>query len=212
LNNFHQLRKWIFAYAYWAVGIAGLVLGVLLWGAFNWSMELTNNERFCVSCHSMYENILPEYQQSAHFLNSSGVRASCPDCHVPKEWGPMLIRKIQSSRELYFAATGSINTREKFLQRRQVLAERVWTHMQKNDSKECRNCHHFDYMNLAHQDPRAAHIHRNAREHDQTCIDCHKGIAHQLPEMFLEQEHQRFDAQGIECTNCHLSLGNWYQD
>ena len=42
--------------------------GILFWGAFNWSLELSNTESFCISCHEMRDNILPEYKKSVHFL------------------------------------------------------------------------------------------------------------------------------------------------
>ena len=32
------------------VGFAG---GILAWGGFNWVLELTNTESFCISCHEM---------------------------------------------------------------------------------------------------------------------------------------------------------------
>ena len=64
----------------------GVVLGIILWGGFNWSMELTNNEQFCISCHEMKDNVYQEYKTTIHYSNRSGVRATCPDCHVPREW------------------------------------------------------------------------------------------------------------------------------
>lgn len=39
--------------------------------------------------------------ESAHYNNRSGVRATCPDCHVPHEFGPKMLRKIKASKELY---------------------------------------------------------------------------------------------------------------
>ena len=66
--------------------LGGFVCGVLFWGAFNTALELTNTEKFCTSCHEMHDNVYQELQQTVHFSNRSGVRASCPDCHVPHEW------------------------------------------------------------------------------------------------------------------------------
>ena len=34
-----------------------------------------------------------------HYSNRSGVRATCPDCHVPKEWIYKVARKIQGAME-----------------------------------------------------------------------------------------------------------------
>ena len=58
--------------------------------------------------------------------------------------------------------------------------------MKANDSQECRNCHHFEYMDFAEQGRRAVRTHSKAFAEDKTCIDCHKGIAHQMPP--VEQE------------------------
>jgi cytochrome c-type protein NapC len=158
-----------------------VLLGVVLWGGFNTAMEATNTQKFCISCHEMESTVYQDYKHSVHALNPSGVRASCPDCHVPKEWFPKVRRKIQASSEVYHWLVGSIDTQEKFEARRPYLAQRVWDTMQKNDSQECRNCHEFTSMDLAGQARFAARIHRDGMGEGKTCIDCHKGIAHQLP-------------------------------
>ena len=182
-------RRWIPSWV-WRVGPLMVILlflsGVVFWGGFNWAMELTNTERFCISCHEMQENVFKEYRHTIHYTNRSGVRATCPDCHVPKEWGPKIIRKIQASNELLHKFLGSIDTPEKFQAKRHELAEHEWARMRANDSQECRNCHNFEYMDLTEQGRRAAKTHPVAFGKGMTCIDCHKGIAHQLPP--IEQE------------------------
>lgn len=50
--------------------------------------------------------------------------------------------------------------------------------MKSSDSRECRNCHDFESMMPEFQKPRARQQHLNAMKTGQTCIDCHKGIAH----------------------------------
>jgi cytochrome c-type protein NapC len=177
-------RRWIPAWVWrigpwWVVGL--FAAGIVFWGGFNWAMELTNTEKFCTSCHEMEENVFKEYRHTIHYTNRSGVRATCPDCHVPKEWGPKIIRKIQASNELLHKALGSIDTPEKFAAKRHKLAEHEWARMRANDSRECRNCHNYQYMDFTEQGRRAVNTHSVAFSQGQTCIDCHKGIAHQLP-------------------------------
>lgn len=59
-----------------------------------------------------------------------------------------------------------------------------WARFKANDSLECRNCHNYDYMDFTRQSPRAVAMHsKYLASGDKTCIDCHKGIAHQLPDM-----------------------------
>ncbi|CSI65575.1 periplasmic nitrate reductase%2C cytochrome c-type protein [Vibrio cholerae] len=49
---------------------------------------------------------------------------------------------------------------------------------------ECRNCHQFNYMDFSEQSSRAAKQHSTAlASGEKTCVDCHKGIAHNLPDM-----------------------------
>lgn len=66
--------------------MGGFIAGVIFWGGFNTALEHTNTEEFCVSCHTMRDNVYVELQETVHWKNTSGVRATCPDCHVPHEW------------------------------------------------------------------------------------------------------------------------------
>jgi len=175
-----RLIRWAWGLATSALGIA-FILGILFWGGFNTAMEMSNTESFCISCHEMEKNVYVEYRNTIHYQNRTGVRATCPDCHVPKDWSHKIVRKIQASNELLHKALGSIDTPEKFNAKRLQLAQNEWARMKKNDSQECRNCHNFTSMDYAEQNRRAAALHQVAFNQGQTCIDCHKGIAHTLP-------------------------------
>lgn len=164
--------------------VASFAAGIIFWGGFNTAMELTNTEPFCIGCHEMRDNVYVELQDTIHFTNRSGVRAKCSDCHVPHDWTDKIARKMQASKEVWGKIFGSINTREKFLDKRLELASREWERMKANNSLECRNCHGYEYMDFTRQSKRAAHAHSTyLAQGTHTCIDCHKGIAHQLPNM-----------------------------
>ena len=148
----------------------------------NTALELTNTEKFCTSCHEMHDNVFVELKRTIHYSNRSGVRASCPDCHVPHQWTHKIARKMQASKEVWGHLFGTIDTREKFLDARLNLAKHEWARMKANDSLECRNCHSAESMDIVKQAPRAADAHtRFLFTGQKTCIDCHKGIAHSLP-------------------------------
>jgi cytochrome c-type protein NapC len=164
--------------------LIGVAVGILFWGGFNTAMEATNTETFCVSCHEMEANVYKELQDTVHYQNRTGVRATCPDCHVPKDWVHKIVRKVQATNELYHHFMGTIDTRPKFEATRMELAQNVWTAMKKTDSRECRNCHNFDSMDYDKQDARSSTRHEDAAEAGFTCIDCHKGIAHKLPKEY----------------------------
>jgi len=164
--------------------ISGFIAGVIFWGGFNTAMELTNTEEFCTSCHEMRDNPFMELQTTIHYSNRSGVRAICSDCHVPHNWTDKIARKMQASKEVWGKIFGTIDTREKFEAHRLQLAQNEWTRLKANDSLECRNCHQFDSMDFTRQSKRAAAQHSSALANgEKTCIDCHKGIAHKLPNM-----------------------------
>ena len=162
--------------------IGGFLAGIIFWGGFNTALEVTNTEKFCVSCHEMRENVFTELKSTIHYSNRSGVRASCPDCHVPHEWTHKIGRKIQASKEVWGKIFGTISTREKFLDMRSTLAQLEWARLKANDSLECRNCHSAESMDISKQSQRAAAAHQAFLfTGEKTCIDCHKGIAHRLP-------------------------------
>jgi cytochrome c-type protein NapC len=164
--------------------LGGFIAGVIFWGAFNTALEATNTEAFCTSCHEMRDNVYEELKTTIHWANRSGVRATCPDCHVPHQWTRKIARKMQASKEVWGKIFGTIDTREKFLAERRTLAEHEWARLKSNDSLECRNCHRYDSMDFTRQSARASQIHERALgDGKQTCIDCHKGIAHRLPDM-----------------------------
>ena len=163
-----------------ALIIAGGVGGVLFWGAFNWAMEISNTEAFCISCHEMRNTVYQELKNTIHYSNRSGVRAICSDCHVPKEWIYKVKRKIQATNELYNHILGTIDTPDKFEKKRLELAQHVWATMKANNSRECRNCHSVESMDPHKQTP-ASQVMYAAIKAGATCIDCHRGIAHKLP-------------------------------
>jgi len=172
--------------------VALFIAGIIFWGGFNTAMEATNTLGFCISCHEMKDNVYKEYKHTIHYQNRTGVRATCSDCHVPDPWVHKMVRKVQASNELLHKVLGSIDTPEKFDAKRLKLAKSVWKSMKATDSRECRNCHNFQSMAPEFQRPRARAQHLNAFKSGQTCIDCHKGIAHkgvrdQLTEEDLEE-------------------------
>jgi len=181
--------------AYYSLGfltVGGFIAGVMFWGGFNTALELTNREPFCIGCHEMRDNVYVELQPTIHFSNRSGVRAKCPDCHVPHNWTDKIARKMQASKEVWGKVFGTIDTREKFEAHRLTLAQHEWARLKANNSLECRNCHGFEFMDFTRQSPRAAQQHGTLlASGERTCIDCHKGISHRLPQLPAPQSSAR---------------------
>lgn len=187
-----RLWKWFWGptskYGWGAILIAGGFAGIIFWGGLNTAMEYTNTLEFCISCHEMDQLVYQEYKKTIHYSNRSGVRTVCSDCHVPKDWTAKVIRKIKASNELYHKLVGSIDTKEKFEAKRLELAENVWASMKASNSRECRNCHSEHAMNFKLQKRRSAEKMKKGFQKGETCIDCHKGIAHKLPDDYEKDD------------------------
>ena len=168
--------------------LGGFFAGIVFWGAFNTALELTNTELFCTSCHEMRENVFVELQPTIHYTNRSGVRATCPDCHVPHNWTDKIARKMQASKEVWGKIFGTIDTRQKFQNHRLELAKHEWSRLKANDSLECRNCHKRESMSSELQSEKARNRHAKAQKEGMTCIECHFGIAHKEPDGPTPQE------------------------
>ena len=184
------LRRPSSKYSMLTLLVVGGFGGIIFWGGFNTAMEATNTMDFCISCHEMRDNVYVEYKKTIHYENRTGVRAVCSDCHVPKEWTYKVVRKIQATKELWHKMLGSIDTPEKFDAKRLQLAQNEWARMKKNDSLECRNCHSFAGMKTDLQKDRAKKYHELGQKKGETCIDCHKGIAHKPVHKELEAAEQ----------------------
>ncbi|MCF6258428.1 MAG: NapC/NirT family cytochrome c [Gammaproteobacteria bacterium] len=164
-----------------------LIVGALLVIGFHSALNATNTESFCISCHEMgiaYE----EYKDTVHYKNRTGVRATCSDCHVPQDFGPKMIAKIRAAKDVWHHLIGTIDSKEKYENYRLTMAKAVWQNMEETDSRECRVCHTVASMDFEEQQGRAARKHQKMAEKGQTCIDCHKGVAHELPEDFDEED------------------------
>jgi cytochrome c-type protein NapC len=162
--------------------LLGSIGGAVLLAGGQAGLTYTNSEQFCVSCHEMREIVYAEYKGTAHDSNRSGVRATCSDCHVPREIGPMLARKVGAAIDLYsHFVSGAVDTKEKFEEQRYRMARTVWIQMKENDSRECRHCHDAAAMSSELQSAGTRARHARGKSQGKTCIDCHFGIAHKEP-------------------------------
>ena len=171
-----------------AGGVLAFIGGIVVWFAVQQSMLNTSKMSYCLSCHEMR---IPykQYKTTVHYQNKYGVRAGCSDCHDP---GPhheflMIEAKIKEAvfRDIPHHLLGTINTPEKFEKHKLAMAKYVWKEMRANNSLTCRNCHSYEAMKSDAQSHLARVRHSKAyREHTgKTCIDCHQGIAHELPKI-----------------------------
>ena len=191
-------KKWVLPLGV----IAGIVIGWFTLGGTAYVMHYTSSTEFCLSCHSM-EIPYEEFQGSVHYSNDKGIRAECADCHIPSEPMDYLYTKIKATKDIYHEfVTGKIDTEDKYEEHRMAMAESVWKQMRANDSATCRSCHTYDAMDIFEQSDEAVKMHEYGIANNQTCIDCHKGVAHFPPEPEMDSEaFNRLIEQAISTGN-----------
>lgn len=191
----------------WAA-LGGIAASIVIFFATFTALKTTSTTDFCLSCHSMqipYE----EYQGSVHFTNAKGIRAECSDCHIPNDTVSFLWAKIRATKDIYHHyVTGKIDTEDKFEQHREAMAKTVWQQFRANDSQTCRSCHSFEAMDRYQQSEQASNMHQYAIENQQTCIDCHKGVAHFAPEPELDS--QAYKNLITQATNTDTNASNLF--
>ncbi|MDE2150200.1 MAG: NapC/NirT family cytochrome c [Gammaproteobacteria bacterium] len=181
-------RLWRIPKHRWLLGIPigaifTFIVGVGFTGGFLGGLKYFETETFCTTCHEM-QTPLQQLRQSVHGSNAYGIRATCSDCHVPPEFLPGVLRHIEASMEVWGHLIGKIDTPAKFERHKLEMARAVWRELKANDSAECRRCHSYAAMALDKQGPIAAKRHSTdyLAKTGKTCIDCHKGVAHTLPQ------------------------------
>ena len=125
-----------------------------------------------------------EWMGSKHFSNKFGIQAGCADCHIPhdSDWNYAKTKVMTGLKDLFAEMRGRLPDEATFDARRGEMAKSVWADMKANDSATCRHCHTPQAMDLFAQSEKAAEKHREAQQSGETCIDCHRGIAHFPPE------------------------------
>ena len=181
---FAKVRRLVASKSAGVVLLAGFAAGFIALSLFGTSMIYTGTEQFCAqNCHEMANNNTKEYKDTIHDKNRTGVRAVCADCHVPHAPVPLYIAKFGALNDLWsHHVTHAVDTPEKFDAQRGHMAERIWTYMKGNDSRECRSCHNEAKMDPEKQSDVAKARHAKAKKEKLTCVDCHYGIAHKVPD------------------------------
>ena len=179
--------RWLFSpsarWSIFALLLVGLLVGAFMTIGTQVALYATGTDEFCgTTCHSHVQSVFPEHKLSVHYMNRTGVRAACVDCHVPHSYPAKLIYKAKAGiRDAIAEARGTISTQEKFEKERWRLANDVWEEMRENNSANCRTCHNELAWDNAKQSEDAVKAHRKFLSGKATCIDCHTGVAHKEP-------------------------------
>ncbi|MFD2176824.1 pentaheme c-type cytochrome TorC [Veronia pacifica] len=194
-----RLTKPSAKYSVLALILVGSVITIIGTITAHESLHFFSQTSFCTSCHTMRGNF-EEYKESIHYKNPMGVRAECVDCHQPKDLPGKLLRKLEAAKDVYHHfITKKVDTPEKFEEHRLEMAQTVWARMKRQNSKTCKSCHSYAAMDHEKQSIKAQMEMKKAAAADMNCIECHKGIAHELPNMAggFRKSFQELEKQSV---------------
>lgn len=139
----------------------------------------TSSEAFCTSCHSM-ELAAEPYRSSVHYQPTSGVRASCGDCHVSPGVFSATWDHFVGGKDLLKQIKGQLLGPDyddpviRALHRPEAaFAAREW--FRKNNSHTCKRCHVQEAIVGKRADTLAIH---QEDTQNKTCVDCHINLVH----------------------------------
>ena len=135
----------------WASGL--VLIGVVFVAVTNNAVIWSSSNNFCgTACHSMTW-AAAAYQQSPHYINLVGVRASCGPCHIPYDSGHataleyvqlLLFKADRGAKDFWGEAHKSIATKEEWEKRRPALSNTFETYLTHHNYITCRGCHSLD--------------------------------------------------------------------
>ncbi len=128
--------------------VGGLVAGLLFYGGFAYSMKVTDQARFCGSCHTMNEQIRT-HQMSGH------AKQACNECHLPEGGLARYTYKAKSgSHDSFVTAFGTVAD---------VIHATEDTRGVVNEN--CKRCHAITVLN----------VDMTSKDY---CTDCHRNVPH----------------------------------
>ena len=183
---FNKNGKWYGA----GLVLVGAVIGVALVSAGTSVVHWSGSTQFCGTfCHSM-DAAYASYQKGQHAATHSGFKAECVDCHLKYESvhsisqaqvvGLLWHKAVSGTNSLIGEITGTLDTPEKQIQHRPVMAENVTNWMKSVNYITCRGCHDVEKMYNPAK-PMVQQIHRGMgpeAEKRVDCLSCHPTAGH----------------------------------
>ncbi len=213
-------------------GFWGIIQWILLWGTVfglsgvalvavtNKAVIWSSSDAFCGTfCHSMTW-ASAAYHQGPHYINASGVRASCGQCHIPYDSGHatateyvkmLLFKGNRGAKDFWNETHKTIATKEAWEKRRPQLQTEFERYMQAHNYITCRGCHVLDAFGGPRSQMRVL-IHKDViKTNDVSCLQCHSNVGHVYEQpatrvggwYTTEQAEAGGKLYQAQCANCH---------
>ena len=137
--------------------------------------HFTSSNEFCTGCHSM-TFAEQSYQKSVHFNSSSGVRASCGDCHVSQGVFAATWDHVIGTKDLlkqFFGPDYNDPVVNVLHLPEAAFHARRW--FKERDSATCKRCHALEAIQGKRANTAAIHLEETEGK---SCVECHYNLVH----------------------------------
>jgi nitrate/TMAO reductase-like tetraheme cytochrome c subunit len=153
----------------------------------NKAVIYSSSDAFCgTACHSMTW-ASDAYHQGPHFINASGVRANCGQCHIPydsshataTEYVQMLLFKAaRGAKDFWYESRKTVATKEEWENQRPQLQAEFESYLQAHNYITCRDCHSLEAFGGPRSQMKVL-IHKDIiKANAVDCLQCHSNIGH----------------------------------
>ena len=164
---------------YLLAGLGGLVLGLSLMVVFNSFWVRSSSNDSCMSCHVHPESDA-SYRQSYHYMNGSGTKTDCAQCHLPPKgtvrhaW----TKARMGIKDVWANITKDTETIDWSRKSDLEYAQNIVF------NESCKECHINLYPEGITDDGITAHLYYDDNEEklNLQCISCHLDAGHYNPD------------------------------
>ncbi len=162
----------------WILPIAWIILGAVFVLGTNRAVQVTSTTEYCQSCH-IHTGADEAWLQSPHYINESGVRVGCVECHLPPK-----------GNFRHFSTKAKTGLHDFFAYHFRDSASFDWERKQQLEhavnivfNESCEKCHENLFPKGLTDEGGKAHLYydMNADKLDLQCINCHLDAGHFLP-------------------------------
>lgn len=161
--------------------LLGIGIGILIIFLSHSFFKVTSNDQFCDFCH-VHPHATELWKKSTHYINKSGVRVHCVECHLPSGGIEHLTEKVRFGiRDLYgtlFKDVSKINWEQK----RKLDHAKSFT-----SDPACIRCHAELFSLDLSKKGVDAHVYYFHKKEQVRCINCHLAVGHYREEVPEEE-------------------------
>ncbi len=159
------------------ISLPGIILGILFSFTVKKTLTITSTDKYCASCHT-HPHATQSWKKSTHYINPSGIKVHCVECHLPPQGKGHYLAKIKTgTKDLWgklFRDSSSFNWAQK--SRPENAVHFVY-------ETSCIHCHQTLFPVTLTKEGEDAHLYYTEKKKSDElhCINCHISVGHYDP-------------------------------